>query len=589
MPGWRLRPGGRFPAGVALLILALGPLAASGQGIIRNLARVTYADALGQPGPVALDSAVIRYRPSGGGGLLMSFTASRERVTPGDTLAYTLSYRAEGTSAFPGVEFGVLVPVGTRLLEGTLRWREGAGVHVEVRSDTLLIAAGDLMPGDSGRVWFTVDVRPAPGQEMLAGRAWQRAPVAVGTLRSDVQVLTPIQYASLSIANRLEGPDSARVGDEVRYTIHVANRAAVEAREVVVLDSLPEVFAFAGAQPAPLSVGASLARAGSRDGGAEADRMVTWALGTMPPGDSVRITVVVVVVRAEPDSTRTRAVARVRALNGATQGTATARAVIVAPAGSPRLRLAFATEALEVGVGEAVPFTLRVANQGSAPVVGAGVDVDLADGLGFVASSLRGAAVAEVTEDGTRLRLQGVLEPGAERVLRFQATLVSADEAVLTSRATAFADEAVPVETATASVGVRRGFAMETRAEVGRVWGDENGNGVQDPGEGGIADVDVWTDDGEVVRTDAEGKFSLVNVRPGGHALRVDPATLPEGTEVPAGEEMVAFRATGWTTPQVLFRLVPGRPAPPDAARATLGDGPVATPSRPIPPPPLPP
>ena len=96
---------------------------------------------------------------------------------------------------------------------------------------------------------------------------------------------------------------------------------------------------------------------------------------------------------------------------------------------------------------------------------------------------------------------------------------------------------------------------METRAAIGKVWIDRDGSGGQQPGDSGLAGIDIWTEDGQMATTDASGKFSFANLRPGRHAFRLDPHTLPSGYRV-MGDEIQGVEASGWTTPQVDFRVV---------------------------------
>src|SRR3989441_9442803 len=106
---------------------------------------------------------------------------------------------------------------------------------------------------------------------------------------------------------------------------------------------------------------------------------------------------------------------------------------------------------------------------------------------------------------------------------------------------------------AVAWVQVRRAWPMETRAAIGKVWIDRDGTGVQRPSEGGLAGIDIWTEDGQVVTTDSTGKFSFANLRPGRHVFRLDPRTLPADYRI-AGEDIQTVEASGWTTPRVDFR-----------------------------------
>ena len=103
--------------------------------------------------------------------------------------------------------------------------------------------------------------------------------------------------------------------------------------------------------------------------------------------------------------------------------------------------------------------------------------------------------------------------------------------------------------------------AVTTR---GIVWLDQNGNGVRDGGEKGIARVPVYlrdANDNLVVRasttTGKKGKFAFKNVPPGSYIVQVvDPA---EGWEFTTqGRDMHVDSATGWSAPLAL----PSAPKP---------------------------
>jgi len=56
---------------------------------------------------------------------------------------------------------------------------------------------------------------------------------------------------------------------------------------------------------------------------------------------------------------------------------------------------------------------------------------------------------------------------------------------------------------------------------------DRNNNGVQDPGEPGVAGVTIYLDRGFSVETDAKGEFVIDSVATGTHVLRVNTANVP--------------------------------------------------------------
>ena len=65
---------------------------------------------------------------------------------------------------------------------------------------------------------------------------------------------------------------------------------------------------------------------------------------------------------------------------------------------------------------------------------------------------------------------------------------------------------------------------------LGKVFVDCNGNHVQDPEELGIPGVRLYFQDGTYLVSDSEGKYSMCNLLPRTHVLKVDKTTLPTGS-----------------------------------------------------------
>ncbi len=70
---------------------------------------------------------------------------------------------------------------------------------------------------------------------------------------------------------------------------------------------------------------------------------------------------------------------------------------------------------------------------------------------------------------------------------------------------------------------------------VGKVFEDNNANGIQDKGENGIPGVRLATVDGIIIETDGYGRYHVADVKSGGFGgrgsnfiIKVDPATLPK-------------------------------------------------------------
>ena len=85
---------------------------------------------------------------------------------------------------------------------------------------------------------------------------------------------------------------------------------------------------------------------------------------------------------------------------------------------------------------------------------------------------------------------------------------------------------------ASVAVQVLPGVFSDRGFIVGKVFADCNRDRFQNFDERGIPDVRLYMQDGTFVITDAEGKFSLYNIRPQTHVIKLDVTTLPEGAQL---------------------------------------------------------
>lgn len=89
-------------------------------------------------------------------------------------------------------------------------------------------------------------------------------------------------------------------------------------------------------------------------------------------------------------------------------------------------------------------------------------------------------------------------------------------------------------------VVVRPGVFTEKGLIIGKVFYDDNRNTFQDIGENGIKDVELWMEDGTKITTGDDGKFSLPEVKPGQHVMRINERTLPPKAELLIGNNSFA-------------------------------------------------
>jgi uncharacterized repeat protein (TIGR01451 family) len=89
-------------------------------------------------------------------------------------------------------------------------------------------------------------------------------------------------------------------------------------------------------------------------------------------------------------------------------------------------------------------------------------------------------------------------------------------------------------------VTVRPGVFTEKGLIIGKVFYDDNRNTFQDEGENGEKGIELWMEDGTKIVTGNDGKFSLPEVKPGQHVLRVNEMTLPKSIGLMAGNNAFA-------------------------------------------------
>ena len=269
--------------------------------------------------------------------------------------------------------------------------------------------------------------------------------------------------------------------------------------------------------------------------------------------------------------------------------------------GSTRPGLAVTKSASKASaeIGDLVRYTVTVRNTGTA-VLPALAMVDqmplgfkLIDGSATLAS---GATTQPLQPGATTPALQFALPgvaPGAVATIQYLARIgVGGDKGDGINRVHVSAGAAVSAD-ASARVLVSAGVFGGEACVAGKVFLDCNGNGVQDSGEPGVGGVRLWLETGVSITADSDGKFSYCGLSPRTHSLKLDRATLPEGSEPlitshrnlgdagsllldpKRGELLRADFALGQCTPQLLERVRSGaRPPPRGSTRHILFDSP---------------
>jgi len=114
--------------------------------------------------------------------------------------------------------------------------------------------------------------------------------------------------------------------------------------------------------------------------------------------------------------------------------------------------------------------------------------------------------------------------------------------------------------TSEATVTVTSDPLFDNALIFGKVYVDRNGNGIQDEGEEGLAGVKLVTVRGEIITTDAFGRYHLAGVNGGrwergtNFVLKLDPKSLPKGYKV-IGRNPIVVRLSPGLPSKIDFKI----------------------------------
>ena len=226
------------------------------------------------------------------------------------------------------------------------------------------------------------------------------------------------------------------------------------------------------------------------------------------------------------------------ALGGATVTTVNFGLIPAGAAGA--LVLTKTTPLVNVAPGQAIPYTITAKNSQSAAIPNSTVIDLMPPGFHFRAGSgsINGKQ-QDPTVNGRELTWSHVsFAPGAIKsftvVLTIGAGVGTGD---YVNQATAYngLTHGLISNLASATVRIVGDPTFDCPDLIGKVFDDANENGVQDPGERGIAGVRLVTAQGLLVTTDAEGRYHIAcpvipNADAGSNfVVKVDERTLPSG------------------------------------------------------------
>ena len=145
-----------------------------------------------------------------------------------------------------------------RLADG-LTWRDS--------QKAVSFNVGTLPPGQSRTMRFVAKASKTGKFENTA------TATADPNLKASAKHAVTVKKPTLKLTNT--APKLRYVGNDVTWSIELRNTGDIDATQTIIVDTLPAGVSFTGAS----------------DGGRLTGRNVTWALGTLAPGDSRKVTV----------------------------------------------------------------------------------------------------------------------------------------------------------------------------------------------------------------------------------------------------------------------------------------------------------
>jgi uncharacterized repeat protein (TIGR01451 family) len=354
-------------------------------------------------------------------------------------------------------------------------------------------------------------------------------------------VSTPVLAPVGLVANKSSEPSgTVPPGTMVAFRVQVENPSAIGLTNAAVTDPLDSLLGMptgitSGTVQNRGPGGGAIPVTGSYDA---LSRTIRWDVAAIPAGARFVLEFSCVIDPATPDDSVIRNLTTQVSLEDPA-GTRSNEVVlgVVAPA----LSIDKAAGRSRAEVGDPIGFRIQVSNVSRSLALHAVQVRDLLpEGFHYVEGSARleGGKISDPSQAGKKGReltfLIGDLPLGESRRLSYVAVpAANAEGRDGLNKAWAEgltpADSAVSAGPAEAVVRVAGSLLTEAAVVMGRVFVDDNRNGLFDEGEIGVPSARVYLEDGAFTLTDVVGKYHFEGVRPGLHVVKADPSTLPDG------------------------------------------------------------
>lgn len=188
-----------------------------------------------------------------------------------------------------------------------------------------------------------------------------------------------------------------------------------------------------------------------------------------------------------------------------------------------------------IEVGEVVTYTIETKNKLKFRVDGVKLNDQLPFGFKYVPDSLKvNGNFVKGFDAVDKLNIDlGDMDPEEKAVIMYQTrTGIRTNEGPSVNTAYVQGNspkkDIIKSDTVKATVFVKKGIFSKNGALIGKVYVDENNNGIQDTNEPGVPNVAVYTAGGIRVLTDSKGKYSIPDIQDGDLAVLIDLESLPK-------------------------------------------------------------
>ncbi|MDI6791344.1 MAG: OmpA family protein [bacterium] len=357
-------------------------------------------------------------------------------LAPGDTIAYTITVRNEGTDTATNILISDTIPGNTNYVTGSIN---GADTRDETGLPVLSWTINTLAPNTEDSVTFQVTVSSIVDSGAMITNTAVIDPTETGPVSVEDTLEPVISYPDLvaSLKSSLdENGNSLVPGDTITYTITVRNSGSDTATNVVITDTIPDNTQY---------VTNSISGADTRD--ASGLPTLTWGIDILAPGAEVPVSFQVTVNSPLSDST---VITNTALLDPAETGPITSNQTSDTVNSSPDFSgsLKSSTAVTEPTPGDTITYTITVTNNGTDTAVGIVITDTIPANTAYVSGSITGTGAGD-TNPLVMTWIIPTMAIGGVDTLTYRITIHSPlpDSTPITNRATIYTSKTGPFET----------------------------------------------------------------------------------------------------------------------------------------------